>query len=111
LLNHRGDRKVPPFFCAFGREVDRPVTLLQLLGANLTLALESAVLSITVWLVGLVLANRNTSVTGALLHPVFHGPVWLTGGSAGPEGSILVLPLLVLVVLGTHFAFPVRKQP
>jgi membrane protease YdiL (CAAX protease family) len=54
--------------------------------------------------------DSGTSVTGALLHPVFHGPVWLTGGSAGPEGSILVLPLLVLVVLGTHFAFPVRKQ-
>jgi membrane protease YdiL (CAAX protease family) len=31
----------------------------------------------------------GTTVPGALLHPLLPGPVWLSGGPAGPEGSIL----------------------
>jgi len=29
------------------------------------------------------------------MHPTFHGPVWLTGGSVGPEGSALVVVALI----------------
>ncbi len=35
----------------------------------------------------------------SLLVTVLHGPVWLSGGSAGPEGSWLVLPILALVAV------------
>jgi len=36
---------------------------------------------------------------GHLLSPSFHGPAWLTGGTVGPEGSVLVF-----VVIGILFA-------
>jgi uncharacterized protein len=32
---------------------------------------------------------------GHLLNSSFHGPVWLTGGSVGPEGSLLVFAVIV----------------
>lgn len=35
---------------------------------------------------------------GRLLAPSFHGPAWLTGGTAGPEGSILCLLALLATV-------------
>jgi membrane protease YdiL (CAAX protease family) len=34
-------------------------------------------------------------MTGHLLNSTFHGPVWLTGGSVGPEGSLVVFGVLV----------------
>jgi membrane protease YdiL (CAAX protease family) len=34
---------------------------------------------------------------GHLLKCVFHGPRWLTGGSVGPEGSVLIFVVLVLL--------------
>lgn len=34
-------------------------------------------------------------MTGHLLNSSFHGPVWLTGGSVGPEGSLLVFVVIV----------------
>jgi membrane protease YdiL (CAAX protease family) len=34
---------------------------------------------------------------GHLLKSSFHGPKWLTGGSVGPEGSVLVFVLLALL--------------
>jgi len=33
-------------------------------------------------------------VTGHLLNSSFHGPRWLTGGSVGPEGSVLVFVVI-----------------
>jgi len=36
---------------------------------------------------------------GHFLNPMFHGPKWLTGGSAGPEGSIVTL-LVEIVMIG-----------
>ncbi len=46
---------------------------------------------------------------GHLLNSSFHGPNWLTGGSVGPEGSLLVFPVLVLWALAIYFMFPVRR--
>jgi hypothetical protein len=34
---------------------------------------------------------------GHLLRSSFHGPKWLTGGSVGPEGSVLIFVLLALL--------------
>jgi membrane protease YdiL (CAAX protease family) len=53
--------------------------------------------------------DSGTSLTEALLHPTFHGPNWLTGGSAGPEGSVLVLPILAVLAVVTHIAFPASR--
>jgi len=40
------------------------------------------------------------ALPGSLFHPAFHGPEWLTGGTIGPEGSVLVLiPLLLIPAL------------
>ena len=37
---------------------------------------------------------------GGLMHPLIHGPDWLTGGSAGPEGSVLcTIPVLLMALL------------
>ncbi len=40
-------------------------------------------------------------MTGHLLNSSFHGPDWLTGGSVGPEGSLLVF--IVIVALWVMF--------
>jgi uncharacterized protein len=48
---------------------------------------------------------------GHLLNSSFHGPAWLTGGTVGPEGSYLVLLILLLGAAGIHFLFPARLRP
>jgi membrane protease YdiL (CAAX protease family) len=55
--------------------------------------------------------DSGTIAIGHILssHPV--GPVLLSGGSAGPEGSLLVLPTLALVGLVIHFTLPRRGYP
>jgi membrane protease YdiL (CAAX protease family) len=45
---------------------------------------------------------------GHLLHSSVAGPAWLTGGTVGPEGSVLVAPLLLLLFVLFYFAFPKR---
>jgi membrane protease YdiL (CAAX protease family) len=47
---------------------------------------------------------------GHLLNSRFHGPAWLTGGTVGPEGSYLVLLVLLLGAAGIHFLFPARPR-
>jgi len=36
---------------------------------------------------------------GCIFHPTFHGPAWLTGGTVGPEGSVLVFGALAAIVI------------
>jgi hypothetical protein len=43
---------------------------------------------------------------GRLLNSSVQGPNWLTGGSAGPEGSIIAIFMLLLCALLIHFRFP-----
>lgn len=40
--------------------------------------------------------DSGVASAGLLLTAQFHGPAWLTGGSAGPDGSVFVLPTLAL---------------
>jgi membrane protease YdiL (CAAX protease family) len=54
--------------------------------------------------------NSGTPATGHLLNSSFHGPAWLTGGSAGPEGSVLAYVLIGLAFLAFHLAFPARED-
>jgi CAAX protease family protein len=44
-----------------------------------------------------------------LLNSSFHGPVLLTGGSVGPEGSYLVFAVLILSASALHFMFPAKE--
>jgi membrane protease YdiL (CAAX protease family) len=43
---------------------------------------------------------------GRLLNSSVQGPNWLTGGSAGPEGSILAFAVILLCFLLVHLRFP-----
>lgn len=43
--------------------------------------------------------NSGVTLPGGLFHARFDGPAWLTGGSAGPEGSVLMLLALGAMVL------------
>ena len=44
-----------------------------------------------------------------LLSAKFYGPAWITGGSVGPEGSSFIFPVLALIAVVIHFAYPNRK--
>ena len=55
--------------------------------------------------------DSGLAETGHLLNPRFSGPDWLTGGSAGPEASLLCLILIVLLCVGALIAFPRAKYP
>ncbi len=48
---------------------------------------------------------------GRFLNTSVHGPDWLTGGSAGPEGSVVALTVLLLCALLIHFRFPKAIYP
>jgi uncharacterized protein len=43
---------------------------------------------------------------GRFLNSSVQGPTWITGGSAGPEGSVLVLFVFVVCALLIHLRFP-----
>jgi uncharacterized protein len=45
-------------------------------------------------------------VTGHLMHSSFHGSRWLTGGSVGPEGSVLVFMVLALTAVAFDRVYP-----
>jgi membrane protease YdiL (CAAX protease family) len=48
---------------------------------------------------------------GRLFQTHAAGNVWISGGADGPEGSVLVLPTLLLVALVIRFTTTVRPQP
>ena len=54
--------------------------------------------------------SGTPALPGAVFHPTSHGPDWLTGGTVGPEGSVLVLvPLIAIAVVS--FALRRRSSP
>ncbi len=53
--------------------------------------------------------DSGIQAEGHLLNPSVHGPVWLSGGTVGPEGSIVALILWVLMTL--LFVVLYRKRP
>ena len=46
-----------------------------------------------------------------LSNAALHGPTWLTGGTVGPEGSVLSFLTMGLAALAIHFLFPAKKGP
>ena len=55
--------------------------------------------------------DSGVMLKGHLMNASFHGPAWLTGGTVGPEGSVLVAAVLVLAAIGIHYIFPKRPAP
>jgi membrane protease YdiL (CAAX protease family) len=53
--------------------------------------------------------DSGTLATGHLLHSSFHGPAWLTGGTVGPEASVLNFAVFALSFILFAWMFP-RKQ-
>ena len=45
---------------------------------------------------------------GHLLQTWLHGPAWLTGGTVGPEGSVLLFPLIALMWFAFDRLFPAK---
>jgi membrane protease YdiL (CAAX protease family) len=43
-------------------------------------------------------SDSGLRAKGYLLGPSFHGPVWLTGGTVGPEGSVVTLILWTVMI-------------
>ncbi len=48
---------------------------------------------------------------GRFMNSSVDGPTWLTGGSAGPEGSVIALFVLLLCTLLIHLRFPEASYP
>ena len=43
--------------------------------------------------------NSGIVASGHLLNSSFHGPVWLTGGTVGPEGSVMAFVVVALAAV------------
>jgi membrane protease YdiL (CAAX protease family) len=48
---------------------------------------------------------------GHFLSPVFHGSKWLTGGTVGPEGSVLAMVVVAMMFMAFHYRFPPATRP
>lgn len=53
--------------------------------------------------------NSGTTSPGHLLNSSLHGPSWLTGGSVGPEGSVLVFVMIALLWIVFDRLYPEVK--
>jgi membrane protease YdiL (CAAX protease family) len=47
---------------------------------------------------------------GHFLNPSFHGPAWLTGGTVGPEGSVLVFVVIAILFAAFHMLYPAKTR-
>jgi membrane protease YdiL (CAAX protease family) len=55
--------------------------------------------------------NSGLVLPGHLLNPHTQGPAWLTGGSVGPEGSVLTLVLLAVMSILFVLLYRRRRRP
>jgi uncharacterized protein len=46
---------------------------------------------------------------GHLLNSSFHGPAWLTGGTVGPEGSVMAFAVVALAAVLLVFVYPAKE--
>jgi uncharacterized protein len=54
--------------------------------------------------------DSGLAATGHLLNSRVHGPSWLTGGTIGPEGSVMAFVMFAIVFAAFHWAYPARKD-
>jgi membrane protease YdiL (CAAX protease family) len=55
-------------------------------------------------------ADSGVTVVGHLLNPSFQGSKWMTGGTAGPEGSVVTLLGYVFAFAMINFRFPEARR-
>ncbi|HEY6291801.1 MAG TPA: hypothetical protein VI455_09615, partial [Terriglobia bacterium] len=55
--------------------------------------------------------DSGAMIPGHLLNSSFHGPVWLTGGAVGPEGSALVFVVIGGLFLIFSLRHPKTRSP
>jgi membrane protease YdiL (CAAX protease family) len=55
-------------------------------------------------------SDSGLQMSGHLLNPHVQGPDWLSGGSVGPEGSVLTLVLWALMTAGFLVFYPNRHE-
>lgn len=53
--------------------------------------------------------DSGMTATGHLLNSSLHGPRWLTGGSIGPEGSLMSFLLLAISFAAFNWLYPAKK--
>ncbi len=51
-------------------------------------------------------ADSGMMAQGHLLNPSSQGPAWLTGGTVGPEGSVLVFVVIAILFAVFHVVYP-----
>ena len=54
--------------------------------------------------------NSGIVAPGHLLNSSFHGPVWLTGGPVGPEGSVMAFVVVALAAAIFSRVYPAREE-
>ncbi len=85
-------------------------TCLYVLWRNIwSIAFHHAVWNLTIIVTGLPLSGLEDFKPAAAFHSTFAGPALMTGGDAGPEGSVVTLAV-VTVALGVLFWVAWRRQ-
>jgi uncharacterized protein len=54
--------------------------------------------------------DSGLTATGHLLNSSVHGSRWLTGGTIGPEGSVMAFVMFAIVFVAFNWAYPARKE-
>jgi uncharacterized protein len=54
--------------------------------------------------------DSGLTATGHLLNSSIHGSRWLTGGTIGPEGSLMAFVMFAIVLVAFNWAYPARKE-
>lgn len=54
--------------------------------------------------------NSGIVFQGHLSNATLHGPVWLTGGTAGPEASVFSFAIMGILAAAVHFLYPAKKK-
>jgi hypothetical protein len=71
------------------------------------IGLHHAAWNLTVFFSGIPISGMSSWVNTAPIQSSYHGPVWLTGGAFGPEGSVITI--LVIIISGA-FLFRMAKK-
>ncbi|HEV2420650.1 MAG TPA: type II CAAX endopeptidase family protein [Candidatus Acidoferrales bacterium] len=54
--------------------------------------------------------DSGLAAPGHFLNSSFHGPLWLTGGTVGPEASLLCFVVIALLFFAFHFSYPAHSS-
>jgi membrane protease YdiL (CAAX protease family) len=54
--------------------------------------------------------NSGIVAPGHLLNSSFHGPLWLTGGTVGPEGSVMAFAVVAMAAAIFSKVFPPKER-